>query len=189
MVPEWQRGSLPWEYLGCCNDNQFYLAAQNVGSRKNIPFEWVTTKIETNVKVVPRKKYVMRVSDIEGTDKLTDDIKMATLHHLYLRFLLDVGDSGAHNVLIRQNSDNNGRLIAGNDLDEKRTIKDKERRLDHLFKKEASKTQISLYHSDVCKIKSLANGQLDQHTLERLGVVGIELDRLKGSVELWESLN
>jgi hypothetical protein len=188
-LSERQRGSLPWECIGCCNDNQCYLVAKNVGTHGNIPFDWVTTKIETNVKVVPRGKSVMRVSDIEGTELLADDIKSATLQHLYLRFLLDIGDSGTHNVLIRQDGDSHGRLIVGVDLDERRGLKEKERRLDYLFKKTASKKQVSLYHSDVCKIKSLAYSHLDQHTLERLSVVGINLERLKGNIELWETLN
>ena len=187
-LPEWQRGSLPWEYLGFYDDNQFYLAAQNVGKRKNIPFERVTTKIETNVKVVPRGKSVMRVADIEGTELLADDIKLASLQHLYLRFVLDVGDSGTHNVLIREDGDSTERLIAGIDLDERRGVKEKDRRLDHLFKNYPSKKQVSLYQSDVCKIRSLSFGQLDQLTLGKLSAVGIDLERLEGNMKLWERL-
>jgi len=189
QLSECQRGSLSWEYVGCCNDNQCYLVVKNVGTHGNIPFEWVTTRIETNVKVVPRGKSVMRVSDIEGNGQLTDEVKLATLQHLYLRFILDIGDSGTHNVLIRKDRHSSGRLIAGIDLDEKRAIKEKERRLDHLFKKTASKKQVSLYQSGVCKIKSLAFSQLDKYTLERLSAVGINLERLKGNMNLWESLN
>jgi hypothetical protein len=95
-LPERQRGSLPWEYVGCCNDDQCYLVAKNVGMHGKIPSKPVSTKIETNVKVVPRKTYIMRVSDIEGNGQLTDDVKLAALQHLYLRFLLDIGDSGTH---------------------------------------------------------------------------------------------
>jgi hypothetical protein len=188
QLPEWQRGSLQWEYLGCGADDHYYLAAPNVGKRDDISFERVTTKIEENVKVVPRGTAVLRVSDIEGTDQLTNEIKIATLQHLYLRFLLDIGDSGTHNVLIRKDRHSSGRLIAGIDLDERRGIKEKERRLDYLFKKAASKKQASLYHSDVCKIKSLAYSQFDHHTLDRLSAVGIDLKRLKWNTELWERL-
>ncbi len=141
QLPEWQRGSLGWEYLGCGDDNQYYLVAPNVGKWKNIPFELVTTKIETNVKVVPRGEVVRRVSEIENNGQLTDEIKSASLQHLYLRFLLDIGDSGTHNVLIREDYDSTGRLIAGIDLEERRGIKVKESRLDHLFKKTPSKKQ------------------------------------------------
>ena len=84
---------------------------------------------------------------------LTDDIKLAALQHLYLRFLLDLGDSGTHNILIRKDYDNTGRLVAGIDLEEKRGIKVKESRLDNLFKKGASKKQNRLYQPYVCKIK------------------------------------
>ena len=92
QLNEWQRGSLRWEYLGCTEDNQYYLVALNVGNQKNIPFERVTTKIETNVKVVPKGNLIKRVADIEGNGLLTDEIKSATLQHLYLRFLLVIND-------------------------------------------------------------------------------------------------
>ena len=190
QLPEWKRGSLGWEYLGCGDDNQYYLVAPNVGKWKNIPFNLENTKIEKNVKVVPRGEAVWRVSEMEKNGQLTDEIKSAALQHLYLRYLLDIGDSGTHNILIREDYDSTGRLIAGIDLEERRGIKEKESRLDHLFKtKKAPKKQIKLYESDVCKIKSLSYSQLDQHTLDRLSAVGIDLKRLKENMELWEKLN
>ena len=192
QLDEWQRGSLPWEYLGHGDDNHFYLVSPNVGKWENIPFELVTTEIEKDVQVVPRKKAVWRVSDREDeeTEPLSDDIKSAALQHLYLRFLLDIGDSGTHNVLIREDYDSTGRLIAGVDLEERRGITEKERRLDHLFKeKKAPEIKEKNYNSDVCKIKSLSYSQLDQHTLDRLSAVGIDLKRLKENMELWEKLN
>ncbi|MGB6012106.1 MAG: hypothetical protein WBI57_12650, partial [Desulfobacterales bacterium] len=175
-------------YLGCGDDNQYFLAASNVGKWKNVSFELVSTKIETNVKVVQKGKVIKRVSDIESNGLLTDEIKSATLHHLYLRFLLDIGDSGTHNVLIREDYDSTGRLIAGVDLEERRAIKEKESRLDHLFKRAPSKRQKSLYESDIRKIKSLSYSQLKQHSLDRLSAVGIDLKRLKEKMELWEKI-
>jgi hypothetical protein len=183
---ERQRGSLRWSYLGWVDENQCYLVAPNLGKRKNIPFEFVTTKIETNVKVVLRGKAIKRVSDIEETENLTDDIKLATLQHLYFRFLLGIGDSGTYNVLVREDNNSIERLIAGIDLEESRKIEEKKRRLDLLFSKAPYKKHIVLYESDICKIKSISNGQLDQHTLDRLNAVGIDLERLKKNMELWE---
>jgi len=188
QLHEWQRGSLQWEYLGCGDDNQYYLVALNVGNRGNIPFELVSTKIEKNVKVVPRKEAVWRVLEREGTARLTDDIKSATLQHLYLRFLLGIGDSGTHNVLIREDYDSTGRLIAGIDLEERRTNIENKRRLDYLFKQGPSMKQIELYESDIYKIKSLSYSQLNQNTLDRLNAVGIDLKGLKENMELWEKL-
>jgi hypothetical protein len=109
-----------------------------------------------------------------------------------MRFLLDIGDSGTYNVLIREDHDSSGRLIAGIDLEEEitdnvkvRRSKVKNRRLNLLFSKGPFPKHISLYQSDVCKIKSLSYSQLDQHTLNRLNAVGIDLERLKWNMELW----
>jgi hypothetical protein len=189
QLHELYRGSLRWKFLGCAGDDQFYLAAINVGRPDNIPFEIATSKIESDVKVVPRKVVVKRVFDIEGTSRLTEDVKLAALQHLYLRFLLDIGDSGTHNILVREDSSFNGRLIAGIDLEEMRFAKVKERQLDHLFKKPPSKQQIHLYKSVVCKIKPLKDCQLDREISDRLVVIGINLARLKNNMELWGKLS
>jgi DNA polymerase III subunit gamma/tau len=190
QLNEWQRGSLRWKYLGCTEDNQYYLVASNVGSRENIPFERVTTKIEKNVKVALEGSLISTVEDIESNGQLTGEIKSATLQHLYLRFLLDIGDSGTHNVLVRKDNKSAERLIAGVDLEDRRGIKEKESRLAHLFKeKTLYKKHISLYGSDICKIKSLSYSQLDQNTLDSLNAVKIDLERLKENIELWDKLN
>jgi hypothetical protein len=77
QLPEWQRGSLRWEYIGCWDDDQYYLVAANVGKRNNIPYAFENSKLETSVKVVPRKKHLYRVSEIEGTEQLTEEIRSA----------------------------------------------------------------------------------------------------------------
>jgi hypothetical protein len=140
------------------------------------------------VAVIPSKGHVSLVSEIEGSALLTDEIKLASLQHLYLRSLLNIGDSGTHNILIRKDYELTGRLIAGIDLEEKRGIKVKESQLAHLFKKGPSKEQNDLYESDIFKIRSLSYGELDQRTLEELDTVGIDLERIKENMELWERL-
>lgn len=189
QLAEAEKGFLPWEYVASWNDARYYLTARNVGKRRNVPFEVVSTKIETNVKVVPRGAAVKRVSDIEDTEHLTQEIKLAALQHLYLRFLLDIGDSGTHNILIREDHSISGRLIAGIDIEEKRGFKEKESRLEHLFKKPPSRKQINLYESDVCRIKSFSDRQLDQRTSDRLRAVGVDLQRINENMKLWERLN
>ena len=187
QLPEWRRGSLRWKYLGCWDDSQYYLVAPNLGKWKNIPIELVTTGVEKNVPVVPREVAVMRVLELENNGQLTDDIKLASLQHLYLRFLLGIGDSGTNNVLVREDSDSTGRLIAGIDLEERRDIKEKNQPLDLLFSKLYPK-HIGLYGSYISKIKLLSYDQLDQRTLDRMKAVGIDLGRLKANAELWERL-
>ena len=67
QLHEWQRGSLRWEYLGCGDDKHYYLVSPNVGKWIDIHSEPANSKLETNVKVVPRGVAVRRVSDIERT--------------------------------------------------------------------------------------------------------------------------
>ena len=188
-LPEWQRGVLPWQCIGWNGNDQYYLVATNVGKTENIPFDLVSSKIEANVPVIPRCGAVWRVSDVEKNGGMNDGIKISSLQHLYLRFLLDIGDSGTHNILIRENHAAAERLIAGIDLEEKRAIRTKGSRLDHLFKKAPSKWQVHLYQTDICKITPLSYGRLDQDTIDRLHTVGIDLGCLKANMELWDSLN
>jgi hypothetical protein len=101
-----------------------------------------------------------------------------------LRFLLGIGDSGTYNVLIREDNDSTERLIAGIDLEDRRGNGKKKRRLDLLFSKPYKK-HIALYRSDISKIKLLSYSQLDQHTLDGLSAVGIDLERLKENMDLW----
>jgi len=188
-LPEWQRAALPWQCIGWDGNDHYYLVAPNVGKSENIPFDLVSSKIEANVPVIPRCGAVWRVSDVEKNGRMNNGIKLSSLQHLYLRFLLDIGDSGTHNILIRENNAPAERLIAGIDLEEKRAIRTKGSRLDHLFKKAPSKRQVHLYQTEVCKIKSLSYGRMDQDTIDRLHAVGIDLERLKANMQLWDSLN
>lgn len=115
-LPGSKRGALPWKFIGLWSVDQYYLVAPNVGKWKDIPFERLSSKLETNVPIVPREGFVSRVSDVEKNGGLSNGIKSAALQHLYLRFLLDIGDSGTNNILIREGNDTTGRLIAGVDL-------------------------------------------------------------------------
>lgn len=109
------------------------------------------------------------------------------MQHLYLRFLLDIGDSGTHNILVRKDREKGDRLVAGIDLEEKRKIAEKTGPLGCLFKK-PSRRQAILYQSDLGKIESLKYSQINQHIRSKLDAIGIDLDRLKGNIELWESM-
>lgn len=189
QLPEWQRASLRWEFLGYAADDQYYLASPNIGRCKDIPYEVVSSRLESGVKIVRRGAALRRVSDVEGYKSMPDGLKLATLQHLYLRFLLDIGDSGTHNVLIREDHPVSGRLIAGIDLEETRAVKEKAKRLGHLFKKPPTESQILLYESNLSKISTLSARQLDQHTLDGLRAVGIDFERLRNNIALWERLH
>lgn len=188
-IPEWKRGALPWDHIGQWGIDEYYLVAPNVGRWNDISSKPLSSKIETKVPVISRGGAVWRVSDVEKNRRLKDEIKLAALQHLYFRFLLDIGDSGTHNILIREDHGVSGRLIAGIDLEEKRAIRTKGSRLDHLFKKAPSKHQVHLYQTEVCKITSLSYGWLDQDTIDRLHTVCIDLGRLKVNMALWDSMD
>ena len=189
QLPEWERGSLPWEFLGYAGDDQYYLAAPNVGRRRAIPSEVVNSKIEKNVKIVRRGDAVDRVSDREGMDQLTRGIKLAALQHLYLRFLLDIGDSGTHNILIRKDVGAGGRLIAGVDLEETRSFKVKDSKLDCLFKKPPSRMQVQLYGAAVHEIRSFSDAQFNPETSAKLESVGVDLTKLTENMARWRQLS
>ena len=188
QLPEWQMASLPWKYIGQWGIDQYYLVAQNVGRWKDISPNPAKSGYDPTAMIVPREGFVSRVSDVEKPGQLTDDIKSAALQHLYLRFILGIADSGTHNILIREDYDRTDRLIAGIDLEDRRGNIANNSQISFLFSKLYPKHSV-LYRSDIGKIKSLSYGQLDQHTTDRLCVVGINLAKLKVKMELWDSLN
>jgi hypothetical protein len=190
-LDEWLRGTLHWEYVGCWNGNQYYFVAPNVGKDENIPVDSNLTDDMTNAPIINRKKHLDRVIDIEETNQLTDEIKLAALQHLYLRFLLDIGDAGTNNVLIREDIDKTNRLIAGIDLEDNISKKVKDRRskaksqhLDLLLSKPRKK-HFRIYGSDTTKIKAFSYHEIDRPTLDQLSAVEIDLERLKMNTELW----
>jgi hypothetical protein len=192
QLPGWQMGALPWECIGQSGTDQYYLVAPNIGRWKDIPFELKSSKIEKDVSVVPRGGAIWRVSDIEKNGQLAAGIKLASLQHLYFRFLFDIGDTGTYNILIRRDTDRTDRLIAGIDLEEKITDAVRVQRsrvtkqcLDLLFSRKPSKANIDLYQSDVRNIKSITYRQLDQQTIDRLDAVDINLEDLKANMARW----
>jgi hypothetical protein len=187
-LPGSKRGALPWKFIGLWGVDQYYLVAPNVGKWKDISSNPAKSGYDPTAMIVPRKKHVMRVSDMEKPGQLTDDIKSAALQHLYLRFILSIADSGTNNILIREDYDRTDRLIAGIDLEDTRGNIANNSRLSLLFSKLYPKHSV-LYRSDIGKIISLSYGQLDQHTTDRLCVVGIDLEQLKVKMGLWDSLN
>ena len=51
---------------------------------------------------------------------MTNEAKRIALQHLYFRFLLGIGDSGTHQILIREDYKTSGRFMAGVDIEERR---------------------------------------------------------------------
>jgi hypothetical protein len=121
-----------------------FLQYENVGNlvdEKHVHV--VSTKIDENIHVVDRNTFVSRVSDLEKAGTMIDEFAIATLQHLYLLYLLGVGDVGPHNILIRKKGSQN--LIAGIDLECVRPDASGKTNLVALLLSKPSKAQIEYY--------------------------------------------
>jgi len=120
-----------------CNDyfsGQYFIKSKNIGQKINDKdVEIVSTKIEENVPILKRCSYVFRASDI--IHKLDTLQKKNCLYHLYLRYLLNIGDSGLHNILIGKNGE-----VVGIDFEEQRGSIKIECAMDALFSRKISKS-------------------------------------------------
>ncbi|BBO74562.1 hypothetical protein DSCW_19790 [Desulfosarcina widdelii] len=187
-LPEWLRASLPWQCIDYDGNDGYFLAAPNVGKTGSIPFKIASSKLEANVPVVTKGGCVRRVADIESNGQMTNEAKRIVLQHLYFRFLLGIGDSGTHQILIREDYKTSGRFLAGVDIEERRGVKENGSRLDHLFKKAPSKFQRSMYAPVVDQIRAIGHHHLDPDTLGRLSAVGIDPESVKKNIGVWEGL-
>ncbi|CAF0844669.1 unnamed protein product [Adineta steineri] len=108
-IPDYLQSIVDWDsIIRIDNTNEYYLKQKTLGklSTTETDFETVTTKIETNVKVLRRGSHVNRLIELEK-DKANfqDDYKQifqACIQHFYLRFILNIGDSGTWNILVRR---------------------------------------------------------------------------------------
>jgi hypothetical protein len=105
------------------NTDQYYLKQKSLGklSDSDDDYELVTTKVETDVKVLRRGSHVNRLIELEK-DQIDKQICQATIQHFYLRYLLNIGDSGTWNILVRRDENNR---VCGIDFEEIRAEKAK----------------------------------------------------------------
>jgi len=154
-LPEKHRASLPWDEVLSFNrsgNREYYLAGQNVGDYQNMKTTIKSTRLDKHFEVVDGK-LVLPVSDLEKQQKLQPDIAIASLQNLYFRHLLNIGDSGTFNLVVRQDQHAKERLVAGVDLEEQRGLNFKARgtALGCLFKK-VFKRHAEIYHQYLAQI-------------------------------------
>lgn len=103
-----------------------FIKMVNVGNvPENDQSELVSTKIDTNYKVLPRNSYVTRVSDLEKSETgVSSDIAKALLQILYIQYVIGVGDVGSYNILVRKDAETSGKLLAAVDMEENRRFAD-----------------------------------------------------------------
>ena len=182
QLPIEHRSSL--EIIDQINDscNQSYLVFDNIGKpgNKESAIE-KTSKLENKVSIFPRKTLIHRVSDMTTPG---DKILQASLQHLYIRYILNIGDSGDHNILVR-NRNNSQKLIAGIDLEETRSGNKKypiNSKLQLLFSRRVSKKQIRWYTHIIPKILTFENEKLSNKTINALEKIGINIENVQSKI-------
>jgi hypothetical protein len=120
-LPSIKRSSLPWSCIleGVKN---VYLVSPNVGDSivTLMPQSEADTQIEKGKQIATRGGYVTAVSGLLESGEATDHrIYIATLQHFYFRYLMGVGDSNLNQVLVRRDTEK--QLVAGIDMEEKRS--------------------------------------------------------------------
>ena len=169
-------------YKNC--SNQYYLVTKNVGIRnENIEFDTVTTKIDANVKVIKRKSFVKRMSEVEQDKaRMTPDLAISVLQHLYSRYLLEIGDSGTHNILLREDDDREA-LVNGIDLEEQNTSKSKRCKIESIFK-QASSFRKSFYKPYLNQIKTFQS-PLTEELKAELAKIKIDTTLVDENINNW----
>lgn len=128
-IPDEYRSIVDWHSIvKITNTNDYYLKQKALGelSSGDKNHEIMTTKIESNVKVLRRGSHINRLNELEKDKSNFKDenkeILQGCLQHMYLRYLLNIGDSGTWNILVRRD-DVKG--ICGIDFEEIRAEKEK----------------------------------------------------------------
>lgn len=139
--------------LVSCQDHpgQYFVKTQNIGhpiQKENI--EIISTKIEENALVLKRNTYIQRASDaIEHLDTLQ---KKICLFHLYERYLLNIGDSGLHNILVSKDG-----KIFGIDFEEQRGSIRGENLFQLLFSRQVSRKDFDLLFITIYWVDWISN--------------------------------
>jgi hypothetical protein len=176
-----------WQKILKTNNKQYYLVLENVGKiLEKYDTESVTTKIETNVLIIKRNTFVKRVSELEKeSQKMCPLVCVSCLQHLYLRYLLGIGDSGTHNILLNEKP-NGDSLVTGIDLEEvnssnKMKIND---RMKKLFKSHSS-LQKKIYEPYLNKIKVFNRKLSDEQEIE-LVKIHFNKDEINKRISEWD---
>ncbi len=152
-IPNHLQSIIDWDsVIKINNTNEYYLKQKSLGklSTSENDYELVTTKVETDVKVFRRGSHVNRLIELEKDESnfQNDDEKQicqACVQHFYLRYILNIGDSGTWNILVRRDEIKG---ICGIDFEELRLEKAKKNNdpLTMIMSK-VSKRQRDLYGS------------------------------------------
>ena len=137
------------------------------------------------VHIYPRG-IINRISDIIKIhpSKFTDEIKIATLQHLYFRYLLNVGDSGVHNVLYRE--DGSVKLVAGVDMEEIRTKDQGATKITYLFNSPGFNKTVKLFKDYISRVTTISAESL-LPIIDELKELGFDIESIKHKIVKFDS--
>jgi hypothetical protein len=167
------------------NGSNIYLASDRFGltNLKDCHNEDIITyhKNEVSYDCYKRKSIVRRVCDL-NQDEITPIIAFEVLDHLYLRFLLNVGDSGGHNMLYTGDNVSYKFKVQGIDFDEQCTIKNQSSRAECLFKRGSS-----FFEDYIGKMKIFEDDFVGPKCIV-LEVMGIDVEELNRRIHFFKNL-
>ena len=180
------RSIVDWHSVIKISDvDEYYLKQKALGnlSTDENDRELVTTKVEKNVQVLRRGSHIHRLVELENDQDNFPEIYRATIQHFYLRYLLNVGDSGTWNILVRRDED---QRICGIDFEELRSEKVK-KATDSLtmIMSKVSKRQRQLYQSYTNQIEIFRNPiELTSQLAQTLSIsLKIDVEKMNKRIE------
>ena len=192
LLPEEKRASLPWDAV-LEIENRKYLVAKNVGGSSIQLMENPDTKLEQGRKVACDGSYVDSIMSLinkkTGGDisHLTKPIIDGVLQHLYLRYVLNIGDTSLRNILLRK--DGSQRIVAGIDLEEQLSKTPQNTKLHMLFGSGLPRKEIRgilIDHiGDIIEINEETAIDLDSDT--GMGLENLYVEVIKGRVKRYHS--
>jgi hypothetical protein len=167
---------IDWISLLRCT-NSYYLVAKKIG--RDFTDGETCTQFGKDVFILKRNSFCSRVSDLEKTKPFSEKISLQILHHLYLRFLLNIGDSGTHNILFDSYQDK----IVGIDFDETGTNVFKSKISECLFERNGE-----LYSQFFDKMKLFTSVINNSDILFKLEAIGVNTKDLNLRILYFNSL-
>lgn len=132
--------------------DEYFLRWRLIGDYDSIQLSQLSTRVDKDGTYIRRTSLNRRVSDIEKDPvEFTPELADLVITHLYFRFLLDIGDSGAHNIIYIEDE----KTIAGVDFDETRRSQNGITRFKLLFGAHPTVYREKIYKAAIARFKPL----------------------------------
>jgi hypothetical protein len=162
------------------HEDQYYIAARRIGHEYKDTDFIPCYKGGKQINILKRGSFCKRMCDLQPKE-ISSTIADEVVQHLYLRFLLNIGDSGPHNILYSASS-GTGFNVIGVDFDEYAMNNLKLSRAECLFKRGADDYAEALI--TMKKFDKIFTGT----ACLPFAVSGIDVDDLNMRIEFFNNL-